>query len=121
VLRDTTAMGAEAMHERTLLVHLGRDSVTAVIDSGRVWRVHVRRPAFRTADSLGVDTPASALDRPGAEVLVGEGAVFVRSPSHCGLSFRIRGAFPPGGASVSQLPAGALVDEILAIGCTGTR
>jgi hypothetical protein len=118
ILRDTTALGAEAMPERTILVDLGRDSVLAVIVADHVWRVHVRNPRFRTADSLGVGTPASALRRPAAQVLAGEGAVFVRLPSHCGLSFRLRGARLGRVSTPAQIPDSAVVDEVLAVGCS---
>src|SRR5687768_1031805 len=42
IRRDTTAAGAEGLQERRIVVDLGRDSVTAVVNEGRVWRVHVR-------------------------------------------------------------------------------
>jgi hypothetical protein len=119
VLRDTTALGAEGMTERRIVVDLGRDSVSAVVDSARVWRVHVRTPAFRTADSLGVGTPGRALRRPGAQVLTGEGAHFIRLPSHCGLSFRLRGVEFGRVSSPAQVPDTAVVDEVLAVGCSG--
>jgi hypothetical protein len=121
ILRDTTAAGAEGLQERTIVVDLGRDSVTAVVTAGRVWRVHVGSPAFRTADSLGVGTPASALRRAGARVLTGEGKLFVALSSHCGLSFRLRGVEFGRVTSVAQLPPSAVVDEVLAIGCSAGR
>ena len=120
ILRDTTGLGAEGMQERRILVDLRRDSVVAVVDSNRVWRLHVSSPAFRTSDSLGVGTPASALRRAGARALTGEGKVFVTLPSHCGLSFRLRGVQAGRVSSVSQLPPG-VVDEVLAIGCSRSR
>jgi hypothetical protein len=118
ILSDTTATGVEGLEERTIVVDFGRDSVTAVVNKGRIWRVHVRSPSFRTTDSLGVGTPASALRRPGARVLTGEGKLFVTLPSHCGLSFRLRGVEFGRVTSVSQIPARAVVDEVLAIGCS---
>jgi hypothetical protein len=120
VIRDATAPGPEGMSERRIVVDLGRDSVSAVVDSGRVWRVHVRTPAFRTADSLGVDTPARALRRSGAQVLTGEGAHYVRLPGHCGLSFRLRGVQFGRVLSPAQIPDTAVVDEVLAVGCSGS-
>jgi hypothetical protein len=120
ILRDTTALGVEGMPERTILVDLGRDSVLAVIVADRVWRVHVRSRRFRTADSLGVGTPANALRRPAAQVLAGEGAVFVRLPSHCGLSFRLRGATLGRVSTPTQIPDSAVVDEVLAFGCSAS-
>ncbi len=119
VMRDTTVPGIEGTQERRIVVDLGRDTVSAVIDSNRVWRLHVRTPAFRTSDSLGVGTLASALRRPGAKVLIGEGAIFVTLPSHCGLSFRLRGVEFGRVRTLAQIPGSASVDEVLAIGCRG--
>jgi hypothetical protein len=106
------------MQERRLVVDLDRDSVVAVIDSSRVWRIHVRTPAFRTADSLGVGTPVSALRRPGARLLTGEGAYYVTLPTQCGLSFHLQGVEFGRVTSLSQVPASATVDEVLVIGCS---
>ena len=117
VLSDAIVPGVEGISERLLLVDLGRDTVRAVVTEGRIGRVHVRGRAYRAADSLGVGTPASALRRPGARVLTGEGTVFVALPGHCGLSFRIRGVPPGRASSPEQIPDTALVDEVLAFGC----
>jgi hypothetical protein len=119
VLRDTTGLGIEGQQERTILVDLGRDSVAAVVSAGRVWRVHVQRPAFRTTDSLGIGTPVGAFRHRGPEVLMGEGNVFLRLPSHCGLSFRLRDVVAGRASSLEQLPDSVAVDEVLAIGCGG--
>jgi hypothetical protein len=121
VTRDATVPGPEATTERRIVVDLSRDSVSAVVDAGRVWRIHVRTPAFRTADSLGVGTLGPALRRPGAQVLFGEGATFVRLPTHCGLSFRLRGVEFGRVSTPAQIPDTAVVDEVLAIGCSGSR
>jgi hypothetical protein len=117
VVRDTVVQGAEGMPERRLVVDLARDSVTVVVDSNHVWRVHVRSPAYRTADSLGVGTPAMALRRPGAKVLAGEGAHFVTLPSHCGLSFRLRDVEFGRVRIPAEIPDGATVGEVLVVGC----
>lgn len=118
VVRDTIAPDIEGMPERTLLVALGADSVRAVIVDDRLWRLHVGTPRFRTADSLGVGTPARELARrEGARLLAGEGRVFITVPTHCGLSFRIGGVKPP--ATLATLPADARVDEVLVVGCGG--
>jgi hypothetical protein len=116
VLSDTTALGTEGQQERTILVDLGRDSVTAVVSDSRVWRIHVRTPAFRTADSLGVGTPVRTLRQHRPQLLTGEG-VFLRLPSHCGLSFRLRDAAPGRVSSPRQLADSIVVDEVLAFGC----
>ena len=44
VLEDTTALGEEALPQRTLLVGIGLDTLVAVIDSDRVWRIEVASP-----------------------------------------------------------------------------
>jgi hypothetical protein len=121
VVRDATAPGPEGMPERRIVVAIGRDSVSAVVDSGRVWRLHVRTPAFRTADSLGVGTTGPTLRRPGARVLAGEGAVFVTLPSHCGLSFRLRGVEFGRVTRPAQIPDTAVVEDVLAFGCLAGR
>jgi hypothetical protein len=118
VVGDTVAPAAEGSQERRLLVDLGRDTVIAVVDSNRVWRLHVATPAFKTTDSLGVGAAVSALRRPGARLLTGEGAYYVTLPGHCGLSFRLRGVAFGRASSLSQVPATASVDEVLVIGCS---
>jgi hypothetical protein len=118
ILRDTIGLGTEGQQERTILVDLSRDSVAAVVSAGRVWRVHVQSPAFRTADSLGVGTPVEAFRHRRPEILTGEGNVYLRLPSHCGLSFRLRDVVAGRASSLGQLPDSAVVDEVLAVGCT---
>jgi len=117
VLRDTTGLGIEGEPERTILVDLGRDSVTAVVSADKIWRVHVRTPAFRTADSLGVGTEITALRNRRPQILMGEGRVFVRLPTHCGLSFRLGGVVAGRTFSLALIPESVVVDEVLAIGC----
>jgi hypothetical protein len=117
VLRDTTGLGIEGEPERTILVDLGRDSVTAVVSADKIWRVHVRTPAFRTADSLGVGTEVTALRNRRPQILMGEGRVFLRLPTHCGLSFRLGGVVAGRTFSLVLLPESVVVDEVLAIGC----
>ena len=39
IVRDTTAIGAEGMPARKLLVALSRDTVEAEVVSGRIWRI----------------------------------------------------------------------------------
>jgi hypothetical protein len=117
VLRDTTALGTEGQQERTILIDLGRDSVTVVVSAGRVWRLHVDGSAFSTADSLGVGSPVGAFRQRGPQLLMGEGNVFLRLPSHCGLSFRLRDVAAGQFASLRRLPDTVVVDEVLAVGC----
>lgn len=117
VLRDTTVAGAEGTAEREISVDLGLDTVRAVVSGDRVWRLHIRSSDFRTADSLGVGSPVSALRGSGARQLMGEGGVYVTVPRHCGLSFRLDGVAPGQARSLAQLPDSTRVGELLAFGC----
>lgn len=117
VVRDTTVPGAEGTAEREISVALGGDTVRAVVSGERVWRLHVRSPNFRTADSLGVGTAVSALRRPGARLLTGEGGVYATLPRHCGLSFRLDGVAPGRARSLAQIDGSTRVAEVLAFGC----
>lgn len=124
VVRDTTAMGAEGMPARKVTVSFGRDTLQAEIVDGRVWRISIFSPRFRTADSLGVGTPiARLLELKGPRGLTGEGELFVVSPEHCGLSFGLSDAGPASHrgdwdrASLARLPRQTVVDEVLIVGC----
>lgn len=91
VIRDTT-LNLEGEPQPALLVELGSDTVIAEIVSGMVWRLRVLTPGLRTADSIGIGTPAARLaERPGVTMATGEGRHFLLMPEHCGLSFGIRG------------------------------
>ncbi len=127
VLVDTTWPGEEALPEHVLLVQIGSDTLVAVIDSDRVWRIEVASPQFRTRDSLGVGSRLSALLRnSGAQALNGEGSYYVRVRSHCGLSFQLPYiAFPNDGdldeAALRALPDTLRVQEVLVFGCDYRR
>ena len=124
IVRDTVAEGPEAQLQRELTIALATDTVTAIVVDDAIWRVHVDDPDIRTADDLGVGTPASAFrSLDGAQVMFGEG-VFVAVPSICGLSFRLSEdadagtlAGTPDASRVAALPASARVVEVLAVGC----
>jgi hypothetical protein len=124
VVRDTTVMGAEGMPARKLAVVFSRDTVEAEIVDGRVWRIAVHSPRLRTADSLGVGTSGARLlqlKRPHG--MTGEGAFFVASPEHCGMSFRLANAGPGAqrgdldSAGLARLPKSTVVSEVLVFGC----
>jgi hypothetical protein len=124
ILRDTTQQGLEGMMERRILVDFQPDTLEAEIVDGKVWRLDVKSPAFRTADSLGVGTPLSGLlHLAGARGLVGEGVLAVVSPERCGLSFMLSGGIPARRVrswdrnALSTLPASTKVREILVFGC----
>ena len=124
IVRDTTAIGAEGMPARKLLVALSRDTVEAEVVSGRVWRIAVASPRLRTADSLGVGTTkARLLQLTKPRLMTGEGRLFVASPQHCGMSFKLtnvgraalRGNLDRVG--LARLPDTAVVSEVLIFGC----
>ena len=124
VVRDTTAIGAEGMPSRKLLVALSRDTVEAEVVSGRVWRIAVASPRLRTADSLGAGTTkARLLQLTKPRLMTGEGQLFVASPEHCGMSFRLakvgrnalRGNVDRIG--LARLPDTTEVSEVLIFGC----
>jgi hypothetical protein len=123
VLRDTTAPGAEGMPSRKIAVLFSRDTVLGEIVNDRVWRVEIHSPNFSTADSLRVGTPLArllVLRKP--QGMTGEGALFVMSPDHCGLSFRLSQAGSPilrdpGPTALSRLPSATRVSDILIVGC----
>ena len=123
VVRDTIELGAEGMTTRIVSVMFRRDTVEAEIVDDKVWRVAIDSPHFSTADSLHVGTSLARLlrlRRP--QGMTGEGALFVMSPDHCGLSFRLSdNGSPvlrdPSPAELSRLPAATRVSNILIVGC----
>jgi len=120
VVADTALM-LEGDVQPAILVEVGTDTVLAEIVDARVWRIRVRSPGLRTADSVGVGTPArQLLAAPGANVVWGEGNHVVVTPEHCGLSFLLT-ALPPRArpwstAEVAEMPDSVRVGEVLVIG-----
>lgn len=124
VLSDTTRLASEGQRARFIGVGFGTETLEAEIVDGRVWRIDVRSPRFRTSDGLGVGTPLSRLlSLKSPRGLTGEGQLFVASTDHCGLSFRLS---DNGSSSRSQnwdraalarLPSATVVDRVLAVGC----
>jgi len=124
VLEDTTFPGLEGLPERTLLVEIGSDTLVAVIDSDRVWRIEIQSSRFRTQDSLRVGSRLSRLLRDSsARALIGEGNYYVVMGSHCGLSFalpHIQLPRPMGdldAATLRALSDTLPIQEILVVGC----
>jgi hypothetical protein len=123
VLRDATELGAEGMPSRKIALLFPRDTVLGEIVDEKVWRVEIHSPHFSTADSLRVGTPlARLLGLRKPQGLTGEGALFVMSPDHCGLSFRLSETGSPilrdpSPAALSRLPTGTHVTNILIVGC----
>lgn len=125
VVRDTVEEGQEAIPESVAVLAVHGDTVRAVIDSGRVYRLSVTSERFRTADSLGPGTLLLRLLRePGVHAFTGEGAVYIQLPRHCGLSFRLADAGPLGDApdsvgvdALRTIPPQTPVSEVLVLGC----
>jgi hypothetical protein len=128
VVRDTTVMGAEGMPARKVAVAFSRDTVEAEIVDGKVWRIAVTSSRLYTADAISVGTTIGRLrtlkDPHG---MMGEGQLFVATPQHCGMSFRLSGAGPRGQrgdldrAGLFTLPEMTMVSEILVFGCHSSR
>jgi hypothetical protein len=124
IIRDTIVLADEGQRARRVTVSLPADTVVAEIVAGRVWRIEVNSPRFRTRDSLGVGTPIARLlaleDPRGAN---GEGRFYVLSPDHCGLSFRLSEGWPGtlrhpiDRAKLSQVPRTTTVSTVLITGC----
>ncbi len=118
VLRDTIALGLEALPQRTLLVDLGADSVTAEVDENRIWRLEIVHSVFRTADSLGVGSLVGALrTRQGVQVATGENDVFLTLADACGLSFRLVGIEAMTPPRLTAIADSVRVEEVLVVGC----
>lgn len=124
VVRDTTVQDSEGMLQREIVVVFSRDTVTADIVSGRVWRIAVGSPGLQTADSLRVGkNVARLLQLKNPRGMVGEGEFFVASSQHCGMSFRLalaghavyRGDLDRAG--LARLPASTIISEVLVFGC----
>ena len=124
VLSDTIQPGPEGTTERRVTVAFAPDLVDAEIVDGRVWRIDVESPAFRTTDSLGVGSSvAEVLRRDDPEGGVGEGAFYLISRTHCGLSYQLSGGIPARAnqrwdkAALSTLPASMEVNRVLVSAC----
>jgi hypothetical protein len=125
VVRDTTVIAGEGMPARKLAVAFSRDTVEAEIVDGRVWRIAVRSPGLRTAESLGAGTLNQRLivQLKNPRGMMGEGQLFVASPDHCGMSFRLANGGPRAQrgdldkAGLRSLPVTAVVSEVLVFGC----
>jgi hypothetical protein len=125
IARDTTEMN-EGEPERAVYALVAGDTIRLRVSNDAVRVIAVRRPTFMTADSIHVGMPLSRfLVGRHPRVLVGEGKVYLRVDGHCGNSFGLSGeAYRrlPGlrEATLGQLPATTVIDEILVVG-TSTR
>jgi hypothetical protein len=125
VLGDSTATDAtDGMPRGNVVVGVNGTPMVVQIAEGKVYRITLTDPQFRTADGLAAGMPVAAmLDLPGAVVLEGEHDLSVVVGAHCGLYFRItKPATLPAGAArwsdvVRAMPAGTPVERVVVHGC----
>jgi hypothetical protein len=124
VKRDTTQLGGEGMMERRVTISIPPGELDAEIVDGRVWRLDIRSPAFRTVDSLGVgSTLADLLRHQDPKPAAGEGIVVVMLRDHCGMSFVLSGGFKSGvfrkwtAEELGKLDPSTRVERVLVFGC----
>ncbi len=125
VFSESDQPGQEGTTDHILAVRVSGEIVPATIVNGRVWRISLTTPHFRTADSLGVDTPLRRIAQMrGAQFAPGEDAVYGFASEHCGLSFRFSLPLrPPSGGqwtpqTITAAHGDAVVDRVLIRGCT---
>ena len=125
VLGDSTAVDAtDGMPRGNVVVGVNGTPMVVQIAEGKVYRITVTDPQFRTADGFGPGTPVvGMLDLPGAVVLEGEHDLSVVVNAHCGLYFRItKPATLPANAAhwsdvVRAMPQGTQVERVVVHGC----
>lgn len=125
VLSDQTELGGEALPQRVLRVQVAGETLMVEPDEGRVWRVTVYSPKFRTDTGIGVGSTLAEVLRDGpASVLEGEGNLFLVSASHCGMSFQLD--YEPKDdehranwtiADLTDLSPRSKVTQVLLVGC----
>lgn len=118
VVSDTVdARGREGSPEHRVVVRIAEDLVEATVENGRISRIAVASPRFRTADSIGVGTGAPALRLGSFQVAIGEGNVALIGENRCGVSFLLEGVedFPT--PTLATLPDSARVRRVLLFGC----
>ena len=122
---DSKQPGPEGSTERVLIVPFGPETVRAVINDDKVFRIVVSSPYFKTVDGLGVDTPLRKLaGMRGAQFFPGEDGVYGFVADHCGISFRFSVPMrPPKGGqwtveAINRAHGDAAVDRVLLTGCS---
>ena len=125
VVTDSEQRGVEGMMERVLVVRIDGETVRAIVNNDRIWRIEISSSRYRTTDSLGVDTPLSAIAaKRGARFFPGEGGVYGFIADHCALSFRFSVPLrPPRGGdwtarSIAIAHPEAVVDRVLVTRCS---
>jgi len=124
IVSDTTERGTEGMDEHIVVVRIGGEVVTGLVDDNKIQRIQVSTSRFRTRDSLGVDTPlAKIATQRGAKFLPGEDGLYGFTGEHCAMSFRFSIPLrPPTGrdwtvATIAAAHGEATVDKVLITKC----
>lgn len=122
---DSNQPGPEGSTERVLVVPFGPETVRAVVNDDKIFRIIVSSPYFKTNDGLGVDTPLRKLaGMRGAQFFPGEDGVYGFVADHCGISFRFSVPMrPPKGGqwtveAINKAHGDAAVDRVLLTGCS---
>lgn len=101
VTSDTVMQGNEGMPVRVLSIAMGLDTPYVEVVNGQVARILVRSQGIYTRDSLAVGSSIEFLKAlPDLQPIVGEGYLYVTSPAHCGIRFRL--SEPPSSAPHGQ-------------------
>ena len=124
VVSDAEQQGPEGMKQRVLVVRVGGETVQAIVNDEKVYRIEISSPRLATTDSLAVDTPLHriATER-GARFLPGEDGVYGFVANHCAMSFRFSVPLraPRGGdwtvAKIDSAHGDAAIDRILITKC----
>jgi len=124
VVSDSEQQGSEGMKERVLVVRVGGETVQAIVNDDKIWRIQVSSPALTTSDSLGVDTPLHRIAAMrGARFFPGEDGVYGFVANHCAMSFRFSVPLrPPRGgdwtaARIDSAHGDAAVNRVLITKC----
>ena len=121
IMSDSISEGSAS---GTVVVGVSGAPVEVQVTDGRVYRLTVSNPGFRTVDGLGPGVSVvRLLDWPGAVVLEGEHDLSVVVSAHCGLYFRIaKPAVTPQSLSrwadiVRAMPPDTPVERVVVHGC----
>lgn len=124
VMSDSERQGSEGMKERVLVVRVGEETVQAIVNDEKIYRIEVSSPRLATTDSIAVDTPLHRIATArGARFFPGEDGVYGFVANHCAMSFRFSVPLraPRGGdwtvAKIDSAHGDAAVDRILITKC----
>lgn len=124
VVSDAERQGSEGMKERVLVISVGGETVQAIVNDEKIYRIEISSPRLATTDSLAVDTPLHRIATArGARFLPGEDGVYGFVANHCAMSFRFSVPLraPRGGdwtvAKIDSAHGDAAIDRILITKC----